>query len=141
MTQSEKRSSMRDIQSYFTAPTKKLTTQYDVESNKPQSDSDLDSNELNQNQNESPHPSCTLVLTMVITKSLRIEWCIEQVVTNSIFFLFEYTCPQFFENVPNLFSQMGHCPSVFKTSADHSAHKHRYQNQLKIRFCVDLLVQ
>ena len=46
--------SMRDIQSYFTAPAKKLTTQRDVESNKPQSDTDLDINELNQNQIECP---------------------------------------------------------------------------------------
>ena len=50
----QKRLSTRDIQSYFTAPSKKLTTQCDVESNKPQSDTDLDSNELNQNQNECP---------------------------------------------------------------------------------------
>ena len=49
-----KRLSTRDIQSYFTAPTEKMTTRCDVESNKPQSYTDLDSNELNQNQKEAP---------------------------------------------------------------------------------------
>ena len=49
-----KRLSTRDIQSYFTAPTEKMTTRCDVESNKPQSYTDLDSNELNQNQKEDP---------------------------------------------------------------------------------------
>ena len=48
-----KRLSTRDIQSYFTAPTEKMTTRCDVESNK-QSYTDLDSNELNQNQKEDP---------------------------------------------------------------------------------------
>ena len=73
-----KRLSTRDIQSYFTAPTEKMTTQCDVESNKPQSYTDLDSNELNQNQKEVPiasesekPPAPTsrlLALTMTITK-------------------------------------------------------------------------
>ena len=72
-----KRLSTRDIQSYFTALTEKLTTRCDVESNKPQSYTDLDSNELNQNQKEDPitsetekppPPSRLLVLTMTITK-------------------------------------------------------------------------
>ena len=49
-----KRLSTRDIQSYFTAPTKKMATQRNVESNKPQFDTDLDSIELKQNQNECP---------------------------------------------------------------------------------------
>ena len=49
-----KRLSTRDIQSYFTAPTEKMTTRCDVESNKPQSYTDLDSNELIQNQKEDP---------------------------------------------------------------------------------------
>ena len=49
----QKRLSTRDIQSYFTAPTEKIT-RCDVESNKPQSYTDLDSNELNQNQKEDP---------------------------------------------------------------------------------------
>ena len=75
-----KRLSTRDIQSYFTAPTEKMTTRCDVESNKPQSYTDLDSNELNQNQKEDPiasesekpppptPPSRLLALTMTITK-------------------------------------------------------------------------
>ena len=54
-----KRLSTRDIQSYFTALTEKLTTRCDVESNKPQSYTDLDSNELNQNQKEDPITSET----------------------------------------------------------------------------------
>ena len=49
-----KRLSTRDIQSHFTAPTEKMTTRCDVESNKPQSYTDQDSNELNQNQKEDP---------------------------------------------------------------------------------------
>ena len=70
-----KRLSTTDIQSYFTAPTKKMTTRCDVESNKPQSYTDLDSNELNQkedpiaSESEKPPPSSRLLaLTMTITK-------------------------------------------------------------------------
>ena len=74
----QKRLSTRDVQSYFTAPTEKMTTRCDVESNKPQSYTDLDSNDLNQNQTEDPiasesekplpPPSRLLALTMTITK-------------------------------------------------------------------------
>ena len=66
----QKRLSTRDIQSYFTAPTEKMTTRCDVESNKPQSYTDLDSNELNQNQKEDliASESRLLALTMTITK-------------------------------------------------------------------------
>ena len=72
-----KRLSTRDIQSYFTAPTEKMTTRCDVESNKPQSYTDLDSNELNQNQKEDPIASesetpprrlLALTMTMTLTK-------------------------------------------------------------------------
>ena len=72
-----KRLSTRDIQLYFTAPTEKMTTRCDVESNKPQSYTDLDSNELNQKEDpiasESeklppPPPSRLLALAMTITK-------------------------------------------------------------------------
>ena len=51
-----KRLSTRDIQSYFTAPTEKMTTRCDVESNKPQSYTDLDSNELNQIKRKTRSP-------------------------------------------------------------------------------------